>query len=209
MQGDMLKAAVERSGHIVGTIWDGSGPLPAALPEDAVLIHGDRIDGLAHVMASVRTLAPSAKKVLLCRGGYFGEAAALYGAGSDAILSEDDGFELVASTLAILAAGYRIVHERFEPKQGATLTTVPRPSGATASVDVLSPREQSLMGWILEGKTNKEIARELRIKDSTVKVHLRSIYQKIRVHNRTQAAIWARQYLPPSVPLLRTGSDLY
>ncbi len=44
---------------------------------------------------------------------------------------------------------------------------------------------------VLKGHANKMIARTLDIAEATVKVHLKSVLRKIRVANRTQAAIWA------------------
>lgn len=45
-----------------------------------------------------------------------------------------------------------------------------------------------------DGASNKEIARNLGILESTVKVHLKSIYRQLHVRNRTQAAIYSAQY---------------
>jgi two-component system nitrate/nitrite response regulator NarL len=44
---------------------------------------------------------------------------------------------------------------------------------------------------LIEGDSNKAIARKIDIAEATVKVHVKAILRKIRVHNRTQAAIWA------------------
>jgi two-component system nitrate/nitrite response regulator NarL len=60
----------------------------------------------------------------------------------------------------------------------------------------LSPRESELLFHLVEGQSNKLIARELGITEATVKVHLKSVLRKIRVENRTQAAIWALANLP-------------
>jgi Bacterial regulatory proteins, luxR family len=46
-----------------------------------------------------------------------------------------------------------------------------------------------------EGASNKIIARKLVITESTVKVHMKAILRKLRLQNRTQAAIWARTNL--------------
>lgn len=54
----------------------------------------------------------------------------------------------------------------------------------------LSPREQSILQCLIEGDSNKSIARKIDIAEATVKVHVKAILRKIRVHNRTQAAIW-------------------
>jgi DNA-binding NarL/FixJ family response regulator len=54
----------------------------------------------------------------------------------------------------------------------------------------LSPREEYLLRYIGEGDPNKIIARKMGIAEGTVKVHVKAILRKIRVSNRTQAAIW-------------------
>jgi DNA-binding NarL/FixJ family response regulator len=55
----------------------------------------------------------------------------------------------------------------------------------------LSPREKSILRCLIEGHSNKCIARKSDIAEATVKVHVKAILRKIKVHNRTQAAIWA------------------
>jgi two-component system nitrate/nitrite response regulator NarL len=55
----------------------------------------------------------------------------------------------------------------------------------------LSPREKSILRCLIEGDSNKSIARKIDIAEATVKVHVKGILRKIRVQNRTQAAIWA------------------
>src|SRR6202000_1502301 len=54
----------------------------------------------------------------------------------------------------------------------------------------LSPREKSILRCMSEGDSNKSIARKTDITEATVKVHVKAILRKIRVRNRTQAAIW-------------------
>jgi len=55
----------------------------------------------------------------------------------------------------------------------------------------LNPREVQVLANMAQGKCNKLIARSLDITEATVKVHAKSIFQKINVPNRTAAAIWA------------------
>ncbi len=52
----------------------------------------------------------------------------------------------------------------------------------------LTKREEDVLAWVAQGKTNAETARILRITPGTVKVHLERIYQKLGVENRTAAA---------------------
>jgi two-component system nitrate/nitrite response regulator NarL len=54
----------------------------------------------------------------------------------------------------------------------------------------LSPREKSILHCLIEGASNKSIARKIHIAEATVKVHVKAILRKLRVQNRTQAAIW-------------------
>ena len=58
----------------------------------------------------------------------------------------------------------------------------------------LSPREKSILRCLIEGDSNKCIARKIDIAEATVKVHVKAILRKIRVQNRTQAAIWAMNH---------------
>lgn len=57
----------------------------------------------------------------------------------------------------------------------------------------LTPRESEILECLLEGNSNKMIARQLEITESTVKIHMKSLLRKINVQNRTQAAIWAME----------------
>jgi len=55
----------------------------------------------------------------------------------------------------------------------------------------LSDREEQILKGLIKGHSNKTIARKCAVTEATVKVHMKSILRKIRVANRTQAAIWA------------------
>ena len=48
-----------------------------------------------------------------------------------------------------------------------------------------------MLDQIRAGRSNKQIARELDIAESTVKIHVKRVLKKINVSSRTQAAIWA------------------
>ncbi len=62
---------------------------------------------------------------------------------------------------------------------------------AGADVPRFSTRELYILRCLTEGSSNKVIARECDIAEGTVKVHVKAIMRKTKVHNRTQAAIWA------------------
>lgn len=55
----------------------------------------------------------------------------------------------------------------------------------------LTEREQMILRALAEGKSNKLIARDLDIMESTVKVHIRNLLKKLRFRSRVEAAVWA------------------
>ncbi|WP_421907138.1 response regulator [Mameliella sp.] len=58
--------------------------------------------------------------------------------------------------------------------------------------DKLTPREMDVLNGLSGGKSNKEIARDLGLTEPTVKLHMKTLYRKLGVNNRTRAAIAAR-----------------
>ncbi|MBT4938903.1 MAG: response regulator transcription factor, partial [Rhodospirillaceae bacterium] len=51
----------------------------------------------------------------------------------------------------------------------------------------LTKRELEVLSSLATGRTNKEIANELSVSNNTVKFHVRNLYQKLNVKNRSQA----------------------
>ena len=60
--------------------------------------------------------------------------------------------------------------------------------------NALTEREREVMLLVVDGLSNKEVARRLNISEGTVKVFLHSIYQKVSVNNRTALAKFASLY---------------
>lgn len=56
----------------------------------------------------------------------------------------------------------------------------------------LSQRELTVLEGLSKGQANKEIARDLNLSEPTIKLHVKSLYRKLQVSNRTQAAMLAR-----------------
>lgn len=67
---------------------------------------------------------------------------------------------------------------------------------AGSPIRTLSSREAEILHCLMQGAPNKIIARKLDVAEATVKVHIKAILRKIRVTNRTQAAMWAVAHLP-------------
>ncbi len=58
----------------------------------------------------------------------------------------------------------------------------------------LSDRETAILRRLVRGATNKEIAHDLGLGEATVQAHLRQIYRKLGVKNRSQAQMCARDH---------------
>lgn len=67
--------------------------------------------------------------------------------------------------------------------------------GGRAPEVQLTPREAEVLDLVRTGLANKQIARRLGISERTVKAHLTSVFQRIGVVDRTQAALWAERHL--------------
>jgi len=72
------------------------------------------------------------------------------------------------------------------------------PRARLSADDGLTTRQRDVAALLAAGKSNKEIARELKVYEGTVKFHVKSILRKLGVRNRTEAVLAAARagYLP-------------
>lgn len=70
-------------------------------------------------------------------------------------------------------------------------TPAPGASDSDALRQALTPRQRDVLAMLRQGKSNKEIARDLDLAEITVKLHVTAILRTLGVENRTQAAIVA------------------
>ncbi len=110
------------------------------------------------------------------------------------IIKEISCDRLVA-TLNLVAMGERVLPPQLadELQSRPTLTDaleVERPVDAAS----LSDRELEILRWLIMGCPNKVISKRMEISEATVKVHVKAVLRKLRVKNRTQAAIWAANH---------------
>ena len=90
--------------------------------------------------------------------------------------------------------------------EGGAKRVAPRGKGktdpdASPRAGELTAREQEILALIAEGMTNKMIAQQLEISDSTVKVHVKNVLRKLKVNSRLAAAVRALR------PRKANGSD--
>ena len=86
----------------------------------------------------------------------------------------------------ITAVRHMMAGDVFRPQE--FLDSESREKGAVH----ITPREMDVLRGVMEGKSNKEIARDLSIQEVTIKLHVKTICRKLQAKNRTHAAMLAR-----------------
>jgi two-component system nitrate/nitrite response regulator NarL len=106
---------------------------------------------------------------------------------------EFSALDVTDSAAYVTTNGKPQLAQRFRPRSPLTRVDVEVANeNQTGDVPSLSRREMLILRMLMQGASNKVIARNLVITESTVKVHMKAILRKLRLQNRTQAAIWAR-----------------
>jgi DNA-binding NarL/FixJ family response regulator len=111
------------------------------------------------------------------------------------------GYLLKDAAPAEVEAAIRAVYRGeglLDPAVTATVLAEMARPGPDPGVAALTPREREVLGLLGRGLTNAAIARELFVAEKTVKTHVSSILAKLRLADRTQAALYAARLGRPS-----------
>jgi two-component system NarL family response regulator len=106
------------------------------------------------------------------------------------LLKDTDSAQIVAAIRAIYR-GESLIHPSVASKILAEFSLLAQRKGKKPSwvEHDLTDREITVLRLVADGKTNKEIANSLDLSEKTVKNHVRNIFHKLQVYDRTQAAI--------------------
>ena len=186
------------------------------------------------LLRRVVTTSPGVKTVILAAHHTPNDVLAALQAGACGFLGQDIPGAWLNKSLELIARDEMVVHPPCRPssdelkddtaaeaRSGELLhsgsdSSASRVSFARESASQtgcvsrgLTRREILILRSLTEGASNKIIALKLVMTESTVKVHMKTILRKLRLENRTQAAIWARDHANELVcdraPLGRTG----
>jgi len=125
-----------------------------------------------------------------------------FAAGADAYLTNAENFDVLIKALELVTLGETIMPSEILPFISGHEEDLPNTRDCSAGSSVwkfagspttphFSAQERRILSRLIAGDCNKSIARRMDIAEATVKVHLKSIFCKINVHNRTQAVVWA------------------
>jgi two-component system nitrate/nitrite response regulator NarL len=166
-------------------------PFLGSLQPSLVLVDlADCGEAVREHISRIRSAAPAARIVLLAETTRLDRLADALAVGVDGYLLKTISADALHQSLALVLLG-----EKVFPSDLAQLLNDgrmnSRSNGQTGHLNGLSDREMQILGYLLDGASNKQIANDLNISGGTVKVHLKAILKKINAQNRTQAAIWA------------------
>jgi DNA-binding NarL/FixJ family response regulator len=177
--------------EVVGEAADGEEGVSVASSAQADVVLMDLSMPVLDGVAATRQLLAQAPKTRVLALTSFSDrqrVADVIAAGATGYLLKDCAPDELVAAIRSSAAG----HSPFDPRVAGALL----PTSTRSPAENLSSRELEVLRLAARGLANKQIARKLGISESTVKVHLGSVFRRIGVTDRTSAALWARQNLP-------------
>jgi len=170
--------------------------LAEQLQPDVILLdlHMPGINGV-QALPALREASPSSRILMLTVSEDSGDLMSALRAGADGYLLKNIESEALVGAIRRALAGEAAISERMTHKLVHALRgEPPNPAADLRSAQthaVLSPREQEIVRLIAAGSSNKEIARELGVAESTVKIHVQHILRKLNLSSRVQVAVYA------------------
>lgn len=174
-----------------------------------VILLDNHLPGVRGVDAipALKEAAPAARVLMLTVSENENDLAAALQAGADGYLLKTVESDQLADTIVKVVEGESVISPEMLTKLVSVFRSRPAaaPVGAPASApmpleppreaapsaDLLSPREREILLLIARGDSNKLIARELDIAETTVKIHVQHILRKLGLSSRVQAAVYA------------------
>ena len=171
----------------------------AELQPDLILLdnHLPGVNGV-DALPALRQAAPGARIMMLTVSEDEADlAAALRGGACGYLLKTIEGDALVTAIHRAMGGASVVAEEMTGKLVAAYRGAAAAPAGGDAAppppspIDQLSPRERDILRGIARGASNKEIARDLGIAETTVKIHVQHVLRKLGFNSRVQVAVAA------------------
>lgn len=178
--------------EVVGEAADGLDGIEQArkLRPDVILLdlHMPGISGREAVRTLAATL-PETQVMMLTVSEDAEDLLDCLRSGAAGYLLKNIDAEYFIDAIRRTAQGESVVSPEMTGKLVAGLKRAPEVP--VSGKDQLSAREREILRGLARGASNKELARELGLAESTVKIHVQNILRKLRVSSRVQAAVYA------------------
>ncbi|MGH9035349.1 MAG: response regulator [Acidimicrobiia bacterium] len=178
---------------VVGEAGDGEAAVTEAarLRPDVTLMDllMPGIGGL-EAIGRIRAADPAARILVLTSFSSADQVVPAVRAGAAGYLLKDASPEEVEAAVRAVHRG----EARLDPQvTAAVMAEVAQPAAGPdqTALATLTPREREVLALLARGLTNAQLARELVVSEKTVKTHVSSILAKLRLNDRTQAALFA------------------
>ena len=169
-----------------------------------LVVHtGDDFEAAVEQIELLRDQHPGGRIAIVADHYRLGELVSAFRAGANGYFVDIMTCDVFIKSMELVMMGETIFPPAFlsfvlDPEGTLLGETAPRDENNQAMpirtknpfAPQLSTREKLILRCLIQGDSNKCIARKINIAEATVKVHVKAILRKIRVHNRTQAAIW-------------------
>jgi DNA-binding NarL/FixJ family response regulator len=159
---------------------------------DIILMDISMPGGGHAAIASIREELPDQKIVVLTVSESNDDLTAALNAGVEGYVLKGVGAKTLAEILEMVAAGESYVPPTLAARMLASLKEMNARAASGGPLSQLSAREHEILGFVANGLSNKEIALRLDLQEKTVKHHMTRILSKLRVRNRTEAALVMR-----------------
>jgi DNA-binding NarL/FixJ family response regulator len=189
-----LEALLRSAGHaIISQCTDGSQVLHA-LAEDPpdLLVLDVQMPGPTgiDILRHVKTMGLPIRVILLSSSITNAQALEAVRLETDGLILKEAAARDLLECVNIVGAGGQWIGPAAA--RLALSAVAASPISAPKAAASVTPREAEIVRAAARGRSNKEIARELRISEGTVKMHLHRIYEKLNVRNRTELSAVAR-----------------
>lgn len=178
--------------ELVGEAASGQEGIDLAKQLDPDLILLDlNMKGMSglETLSTMRDLEIDARIILITVSNAPEDLVAAIRAGSDGYILKDNDPDEILKLIDAAMHGQTAI----SPELTSLLATALREERVLEQRNhaSLTERENAILKCLAAGKSNKLIARELDIMESTVKVHIRNLLKKLKFRSRVEAAVWA------------------
>lgn len=192
--------------EVVGEAGDSetAAKLAVALAPDVVLIDVSMPSGGVDAIRRIRELVPATRILVLTASDDDGDLYRAIEAGANGYLLKEISVEEVAEAVREVVAGRSPISPTMASKLIEEFGALARRATRQDSSDpVLTARELEVIRLVAQGRTNRQVAAELFISENTVKNHVRNILDKLHLHSRVEAAMYAvaHRLLDPPGPV--------
>ena len=180
--------------EVVGEAADGvtGTDLAQSLAPDVVLldVRMPRRSGVDACRA-IKEAVPSAKIIMLTVSDEEGDLYESVKNGAAGYLLKDSSIEEVAQAVRVVNEGQSLISPSMAIKLIDEFKQMSKPDKEQTTALKLTERELEVLRLVARGLNNREVAKELFISENTVKNHVRNILEKLQLHSRMEAVMYA------------------